>query len=152
MKAFRKCWGGSVQKYYSGNRSAVIQEFSCFLENALNFTGHCWVTMSKVYGLSPSRKCRLCPFSQKVMETGGFISSVTMVMLLWLSATSFAKCQSSSTGQRRGFLDVTGDRSRCWISFPFKRGFQWKYRRSDCSYKSDSRAWTDRTERTSRGR
>lgn len=135
---FQKMWG----------KNCV--EMQWFLENALNLTGHCWVTMSKVYGLSPSRKCRLCPFSQKAMETGGFISSVTMVMLSWLSATTFAKCQSGSTGHSRGLLDVTRDHSCCFIIFPLKWGFKWKYRCSDCSCKWDCRAWTGRTEKRSR--
>lgn len=41
-----------------------------FLENALNLTGHCWVTVTKVYGLSPSRKCRLCPSHKRWWKQG----------------------------------------------------------------------------------
>lgn len=46
-------------------------------------------------------------FLTKGDGSGGFISSVTTVTLSWLSATTFAKGQSSGAGRSRGLLHGT---------------------------------------------
>lgn len=73
------------------------------------------------------------PFSQKVMETGGFISSVTTVMLLWLPATTFLP---SVTEEHYWMLML-------FHYFTFKMKIQKKFDVCDCSCSLAEDEWAE---------